>query len=420
MYACIHAPGFGELAACCHDFSPHVEEVAPGTVLFAIGGLDRLYGPPEQIAAAVARRVGPHANIAVARSPDAAIHAARGLAGVTVIPAGEEARFLGDLPIELLSPPPEIEDTLRLWGIRTFRDLTALPQDGVAERLGPEGVRLQQSARGNGSRPLATADSPSGLEETTELDYPLTLLEPLSFILARHLHAICATLETRSLATNELRLRLKLEDKSEHARTFRLPYPMHDRAALLKLIQLDLDANPPCAPVVAVSLAAEPAPPRVIQHGLFVPVAPEPQKLELTLARIARLVGARNVGSPELLDTHRPDAFRMGNFGAWNFGPDLSSGLAGRGPAPLNHVRIFRPPLRAQVKTASGQPKQILAPRVCGEVVRAAGPWRSSGEWWRQDAWSRDEWDVAIASGAVYRIYFDRRTSGWFVEGNYD
>lgn len=417
MYACIHAPNFPALAACCHDFSPRVEEVAPGTVVFEIRGLDRLYGPPEQIAGAIARRVGPQANIAVARSPDAAIHAARGLAGVTVVPPGEEARFLGDLPIELLSPPPEIEETLNLWGIRTFRDLTALPEDGVAERLGPEGVRLQQSARGNGSHPLAPADSASGMEETMELDYPLTLLEPLSFILARHLHAICAALETRSLATSELRLRLKLEDNSEHARTFRLPYPMHDRAAFLKLIQLDLDANPPCAPVVAVSLAAEPAPPRVIQHGLFVPAAPEPQKLELTLARIARLVGARNVGSPELLDTHRPDGFRLVRFVGQVH--DLPSYLAGRGPAPPA-ARVFRPPLRAQVEIASGRPKQIFAPKVRGEVVRAAGPWRSSGEWWRPDAWSRDEWDVAIAGGAVYRIYFERLTGGWFVEGNYD
>jgi len=317
MYACIHAPNSPALAACWHDFSPRVEEVAPGTVLLEIRGLDRLYGPPEQIAAAIARRVGPQANIAVARSPDAAIHAARGLAGVTVIPAGEEARFLGDLPIDLLGAPPEIEETLRLWGIRTFRDLTALPEDGIAERLGPEGVRLQRSAAcSTGILACVDFSKCCALEETTELDYPLTLLEPLSFILARHLNAICTALEARSLAANEIRLRLKLEDKSEHARTYHLPYPMHDRAAFLKLIQLDLDANPPRAPVVAVSLAAEPAPPRVIQHGLFVPAAPEPQKLELTLARIARLVGAGNVGSPELLDTHRPDAFRMCRFAA--------------------------------------------------------------------------------------------------------
>ena len=54
-----------------------------------------------------------------------------------------------------------------------------------------------------------------------------------------------------------------------------------------------------------------PVKPRAAQGGLFVPAAPEPVKLELTLARIRAIVGEGRVGSPELLDTHRPDAFRM-------------------------------------------------------------------------------------------------------------
>jgi len=53
---------------------------------------------------------------------------------------------------------------------------------------------------------------------------------------------------------------------------------------------------------------------RVLQNGLFIPLAPEPEKLELMLARLARLVGPDNLGSPELLDTHRPDAFRVKRF----------------------------------------------------------------------------------------------------------
>ncbi len=64
----------------------------------------------------------------------------------------------------------------------------------------------------------------------------------------------------------------------------------------------------------AVSIACEPVKPRVLQNGLFVPLAPAPDKLELTLARLAKLVGEENIGSPALLDTHRPDAFTMKQF----------------------------------------------------------------------------------------------------------
>jgi hypothetical protein len=34
--------------------------------------------------------------------------------------------------------------------------------------------------------------------------------------------------------------------------------------------------------------------------------------------------------------------------------------------------------------------------------------------------WSRDEWDVALADGAVYRIFRDRTTDGWFIDGVLD
>ena len=89
---------------------------------------------------------------------------------------------------------------------------------------------------------------------------------------------------------------------------------------------------------------------------------------------------------------------------------------------------MFRPPLRAVVETASGWPVQVSAwgkqRSVYGKVVSLAGPWRSSGDWWRNDSWARDEWDVALESGseqqALYRIYRELKSGNWFVEGNYD
>jgi protein ImuB len=54
-----------------------------------------------------------------------------------------------------------------------------------------------------------------------------------------------------------------------------------------------------------------------------------------------------------------------------------------------------------------------------GAVVQAAGPWRSSGNWWGA-SWDRDEWDVALASGTICRIFQDRTTAGWFLEAIYD
>ena len=50
-------------------------------------------------------------------------------------------------------------------------------------------------------------------------------------------------------------------------------------------------------------------------------------------------------------------------------------------------LRIFRPPLGANVTLREGRPLRIACPKrkeICGEILWAAGPWRTSGDWWRE------------------------------------
>ena len=96
------------------------------------------------------------ANVAIASNPDVAIHAARGFPGITLISPGEESQRLGCLPVGVLSPAAEILETeiletLERWGVRTCEALAALPVLELSERLGQEGVRLHELARGDAS-----------------------------------------------------------------------------------------------------------------------------------------------------------------------------------------------------------------------------------------------------------------------------
>ena len=427
MFACFH--GNGNLTALASEFSPLVEQTAADTVTLDASGLERLFGFPQDVAAAMARRaaeIGVKANIALASNPDAAICAARGFAGVSVIPYGDEAKYLATLPLSLLAPSEELLETLERWGIRRLRDLAALPPLGIADRLGPEGLRLRELARGEAERKLVPLDLPLHFEDEIELEYPVELLEPLAFLLARLVNGLATRLATRALATDELRLRLTLENRATHERTLRLPVPTLDTKAFLKLLQLDLEAHPPREPIVHVWMGMNPVKPRAAQSGLFVLAAPEPVKLSLTLARIRAIVGEGRVGSPELLDTHRPGAFRMGNLRSSVPSHDRTRALASQGVVLA--FRTFRPPRLARVALASGQPSFVAAEGIRGKVLESAGPWRSSGDWWTPDPWSRDEWDIALSDGALYRIYvgqtigFCRLSSParWFVEGSYD
>jgi protein ImuB len=412
-YACLYASGNPTLLLeCAARFSPLIEQTSAEAVIFDVDGMGHLYATPQHLAEAIAAQAGIPVNLAIASNPDAAAHAARGFRGITVIPPGDEAKMLAPLPLNLLGGSPQTAETLYLWGIRTFGEFAALPPMGVAARLGQEGIDLQRLARGEGYRRLRLLEDALRFEDEIELDDPVELLEPLSFILARLLNDLCARLSARSLATTELRLRLTLELAPPHEATLRLPVPMRDAKAFLKMLQLELGSRPPSAPVLKVRLALEPTRPRTEQHGLFIPLSPEPEKLELTLARIRGLVGPDKAGTPEILDTHRPDSFRMVALGN---GP-LST------PATRTHMafRRFRPPQYAQVRLHDGRPAHVYNPSVSGNVLTCAGPWRTAGEWWKPDPWSRDEWDVALGDSGVFRLYRDLATERWFFEGRYD
>jgi protein ImuB len=438
------------LLDCAQSFSPCVEDAACDTALLDLRGMASLFGSVNKISRAIAGRataLGLQANIAVASNPNAALLAARGFPGITVISTGKEAEQLGSLPIEVLfSDRMEGEekksadsflDTLNRWGIRNLRALAALPEIALTERLGQQGARLQQLARGAASRTLIPVEAPLLFEEAIELEHPIVLLEPLAFLLNRLLEQLCARLGSRALATQELRLTLELESYSnqqskinnqQFTRTLRLPLPMLDPKVFLKLLQLDLNAHPPGAPIIKIHLSADPARPRSAQGGLFLPPSPEPEKLELTLARIAGMVGEQRVGALELLDTHHPEGFRMRRFVAEvaRKVPQKKTPDTEESQSVVTALRRFRPPLRANVTLENGQPARVSCARkkeVQGEVLWKAGPWRLSGDWWDREAWSRDEWDLALRNGegvSFYRLVHDLLAGTWFLEGTYD
>jgi protein ImuB len=451
MFACIHGSdiaGGETLTSFAYNFSPLVEETSPNTVVIDVSGCELLFGSAYQLANQVAQQakklkpeggLEARVNVALAENPDAAIHAARFLKGITFVAPNEELMCLGEFPLEALDcslvgvdakRAEEIFETLRLWGVRTFRDFAKLPLPGISQRVGPEGMRLRTLAQGKTERHLKLKQSSPVFAGSIELEHAIVELEPLSFILARLLNQICASLNSYALATNELLVRMQLEDQSLHERKLVLPYPMRDHKVFLKLLLLDIEMHPPQAAVITVSIDCEPVKPRVLQNGLFTPLAPAPDKLELTLARLSKLVGEQNIGSPMLLDTHRPDAFFMKRFVLKT--TEQRKRSANLKSEILNlkclGFRMFRPPLRAIVQVNNGLPIQISAwgkqRSVYGKVINLAGPWRTTGDWWRNDCWARDEWDVAVESNrdqhAAYRIYRELNSGNWFIEGNYD
>ena len=415
MFAAISIPGnLPILLDCAQRFSPLVEITSSDLVTFDVRGLNRIIGSPEKIAHEIERVVGLPAHIAIASSPDTAVYMARASLGVTVIPPGEEANHLAPLSLHLLGCPSDIGEVLDVWGIRTFGQFAQLPPLGVAARLGAEGNYWQQQTQGAVRRQLRLAHETARFYKEQDFDEAVTNLEPLLFLVGRFLFELCLELRARFLATNEVRLTLQLEKQEEHLILLRLPVPMSQQKELLKLLQLELEQHPPPAPILRLQLELIAAPPKTTQEDLFTPAYPVPEQIELTLARVRRIVGPQNIGTPELVNSHRPDGFVMRPF--------LASAHAGfeqsENPILLG-FRRFRPPEPAQVKMEQ-QPIHVSCRLARGSIQKARGPWFTSGHWWTHDVWNREEWDVALHDDALYRIFRDLHTERWFVEGNYD
>ena len=438
------------------DFSPRFERRGEAVVL-DLAGLDRLFGHPRAIAEELRKAIadrGLRAHVAIAGTCTAAhLLAAHRARPVTVIERGGDADALAPLPLELLAQlnavlpqlnavNPDALSTFRRWGLRTLGDLAALPADALSARLGAEGLRWHRLAQGHDLRPLQPDVPEERFEEAFDLEWPIEGLEPLSFVLGRLLEPLAAHLERRGRGAAVLHLRLHLVTRTLHERSLQLPAALHDARTLRTLLLLDLESHPPPAAIDRVVVAADPTPARVLQFSLLARPLPSPEQLSTLMARLGALMGEDRCGSPVVVDSWKPGAFALKPFRP---SADDNSQLPNPNSQTTHHpplttnpalaLRRFRVPVPARVRAHEGTPLHLAIDRrglTGGTVQSAAGPWRTSGNWWNDSLgvgslgvgswsqWDRDEWDVALGDGAAYRLFRERGTGAWFLDGIFD
>jgi protein ImuB len=445
--------------AIARDFSPRIERHGPACVVLDVSGLGRLLGDAQAIGAELDRvaadrvaadrvaadRVAPGAvdRVAIAPTQTAARLMAIARPGLTVV-TGNVASALAPLPIDVLrvlvaegdsgagsaartqvAARGEMTtrrlDTFRRWGLTTLGEVAGLPAADLSERMGQAGLLLQRLASGVDLAPLVPDPGVPRFIQAIDLEWPIDALEPLSFVLARLLDPLSAALERADRGAAALRLDLRLVDRTVHGRLLQLPAAMRDAKVLRTLLLLDLESHPPSAAIDVVTLEIDPAPARIIQYSLLERAMPSAETLATLTARLGALVGDRRCGSPVLLDSYRPDAFEMRRFD-----PDASRPAAIQSAAAGTLIlRRFRPPIAVRVTVERGRPARVAIDRrgmPGGCVEQQAGPWRTSGAWWDAEGagWDRDEWDVALSDGSLCRLFRDRITERWFLEGVLD
>jgi protein ImuB len=411
---------------CAGAFSPRLEDRSDGCTFLCvidIAGTEKLLGPPEVLARELLRRVqvlGVSASVAISGNFYAALSYVRGASSrIALITHGNEGPALSPLPLKVLDVSTQHAETFALWGIRTLGALAALPEKELISRIGQEGRRLRQLARGELPHHFVPYDAAFELQERMELDTPVEQLDSLLFVLGVMLEQLILRATARVLALASVMITLTLEGGATHLRTVRPALPTNDRPLWIKLLHLNLEAHPPQAAILAVALAAEPGSTSKVQLGLFSPQLPEPMRLDVTLARIRAIVGDECVGSPVLRDTNQPDSFRIEPFEVPSV-HSCSSATVSSSAA----MRQLRPPERASITLRDRQPASFVFRDCRYEVKHAYGPWLAEGDWWNRQTWAMEQWDLIGRSsdGAMLCccLVRDLKEQSWHVVTLYD
>ncbi len=412
---------------CAGGFSPRVEDRSEDTTLLCvidIAGTTNLFGPPEILARTLlerAKALGIVACVTISTNLHAAACLAKGLpprVSLRVIPAGEESRALAALPLTVLDLTDKQAATFTHWGIRTLGMLAALPEKDLIARMGQAGKRFRQLAHGELPHLFQPIEPVFTLEVRMELDAPLEDLEALLFAIAFLLGQLIARAKARIFALASVTVTLFLDGGATHGRTVRPALPSNDKALWLKLLQLDLEAHPPSAAILALTLQAEPGSTSRVQLGLFSPQLPEPARLDVTLARIRALVGDDCVGRAVLQNTHAPEGFRIEPFAV-----PLGEPYAPSATRSLATVRQLRPAETVTVTLEGRRPTHFYFRGQRYIVERAYGPWLMGGDWWNASLWGQEQWElIARAPSHVLCccLVRDRLEDIWQVTALYD
>lgn len=447
LFGCVVAPADQfqpQLLKLSQDFTPRYEIERGSLALLDLSGLSHLFGSPLDLAASIRSSALGYGiddpRIALATRLQSARRLALFRPGLSIaMDEKTEVELLGALPLESLDLDDRTLSRLQNWGLRRSSDLARLPASDLRSRGGVSLVRAHESSSGRDDRLLvpvqAKPDDALGLDP----GFGVEDLSQLVFLLFRLVDPLCAKLKSSSRAATAFEMALSLENGSTDVRLIRSPSPSADDKAWRTLIRLNLEGRPPVAPVLSLSMRAESTSARAVQFSFTGAGRSSPEKVASALARLQRFYPEDRIGSPRQQDTHAPDRFDLTSFDPVSGSKPSKSPRAMKRSgeeaspkprSPATALRAIRPPAHADVRVdMAGAPVSLQVQdndrflNIRGRVQASAGPYLLSTQWWNEEAFAREEWDVEIASEgatAAYQIFRDPRNDTWYLAAEID
>jgi DNA polymerase-4 len=210
--------------------TPLVEGLSIDEAFLDVGGLRRIAGPPEEIAARlrgeVCRRVGLPITVGVARTKFLAKVASRVAKpdGLLVVPPERELEFLHPLPVEMLWGVGTVTaGKLRDWGITTVAQVAELTEASLVSLLGRAvGRQLHALAHNRDPRPVRTGQRRHSMGAQRALGRSRRSPEELDAVLAGLVDRVTRRMRSAGRVGRTVVLRLRFDDFTRATRSHTL------------------------------------------------------------------------------------------------------------------------------------------------------------------------------------------------------
>ena len=418
-----------DLAAWCLRWSPLTAPDPPDGVWIDATGCAHLHGGEQIMLDALHGRLaaaGLSVRAGLADTPGAAYAMARhGADPVTVVAPGTQADALALLSMRALRIPDEMADSLRRLGLNLVGQLYAAPRGPLARRFGDILLLRLDQALGRVAEPIRPVLPPGTISIRRAFVEPIARAEAFAAVILVLVGDACAALQARGAGARTLDLLFERVDGSVQVVRVGTARPVRDPMHLARLLDERIETVDPGFGVEAMRLALP----------LFEPLAPlqrtsslddgpgEAADIAALIDRLSNRLGAGRVYRVAPVDSDVPER-------AVAAVPPLALSDA-RGwatPWPRPARLLPRPePVDAVGLLPDHPPRWFTWRRVRHSVVRADGPERITGEWWRRSserAAVRDYWIVEDEDGRRFWLFRrgdgrDPATGGlaWFLHG---
>src|SRR5215831_5650122 len=256
-------------------YAPIVASDPPDGLVIDTTGAAHLHGGEEAMVTAIVQRLAASCltvRAALADSWDAAQAFARYAARpVIVVPPGESAKAVLNLPIAALRLPRDMVEDLRVLGFERIGELAGKPRAPFTLRFGSDLGRCLDQAIGRLSQVIDPIRSPDLIEVRRNFAEPIAAAETIARYTGKLVIQLCEALEAKGLGARHLDLLFHLVDNRIEAIRIGTALPVRDAKRLTRLICDKIETVDPGFGIEIMRLAAtlaEPLPPKQTSFSL--------------------------------------------------------------------------------------------------------------------------------------------------------